>query len=85
MKSEEASALLAAFRQLAANDSADTYDDLDPEVKSWDGKHYFVVFTLKGRSVALEPDDARDFADSLWTAAHEADEKQHDTTTASVT
>jgi hypothetical protein len=64
---------------LAADDDDDDETlDLDPEVRCYRGivtgnEYYRVVFNLKGRSVALTPDDARDFAKALLDAADDAD------------
>ncbi len=70
---EEADALFRQLREcLAAQDDDHDGDDLSPEVESWGSKHYYVVFRLKGRSVALELDDARYFAQSQWAGADEA-------------
>lgn len=67
---------LRLVAELAGDDNDSDDYDLDPEVKSYDNnQHYYVVFRLKGKGVALEPDDARDFAESLLAAADEADAK----------
>lgn len=43
-----------------------------------DDRHYYVTFTLEDRSVALTPDEARDFAGWLVEAAYQADARMPD-------
>jgi hypothetical protein len=67
------------LHKLRGRSTDTTPDDNTPDdiaVKSFDGgKHYVVMFTLKGQTVALEPDEARHLAEDLHAAATKADEQ----------
>jgi hypothetical protein len=65
------------FRAMAAPDDED-YRELDVEVKSGDGRHYFVALTVKNKGIWLEPEAAYELIDELCTAAAEAERKTTD-------
>lgn len=62
------------FQSLTVSSGDESEDGVS--VKSFDeGKHHYVMLTFKGETGALDPDEARAFADDLSAAADEAEAK----------
>lgn len=74
-KAEAAQAVVhQLFEALQASPGDEKQDGVTVETFD-EGKHYNVMLTFKGDTGALDPDEARTYADDLLAAADEAEAK----------
>jgi len=76
LSDDKADALVQMFQAIAAAGDDYDYDDYKVEVKTYNDRNYYVVLHVKGKRIALEPNWAREIAEELLTAAHEAEEAE---------
>lgn len=76
---KQADAMAELFQAIAA--AGDHYEeDYKVEAKTYNDCKYYVLLGVKGKSIALEPDWARRFADEIYAAADEAEQAEVQTT-----